>query len=181
MRPFLRYGPLGRGAARLLAPGWATGTLFHLALVVILMLLSLALGDELRNPNDLEMWAVLGVLLGMTYFPHLLVQLFKKRVSNRLVGYLLFSVLLFAIMPLLGILQNIGDVEMVAWSICFIPQAQPFLENHVKESTSLLLAWSTAGVYIIACLAFTLKPLLGLSKLEAEEIERISKEKEITS
>ena len=181
VRPFLRFGFLGRIATRFLAPGWATGTLFHLFLVTILVLLSLALGDELRNPVDREMWAILGVLLGIIYLPNLIVMFFQKRLSNRLVSYILFSILLFGIIPLFALLRGIGDIEMVVWAFSFLPHVQPFLADFTPESTQVTMAWITAGVYITGCLAFVIKPLRQISKLESEELEFLAIEQSETA
>lgn len=172
LKPFLRFGFLGRVGARFLAPGWATGTLFHLTLFVVIILISLALGEELRNPKSLEQWVITGVMLGILYLPHLLVQIFAKRISNRLVTYLLFSVLLLGILPLLAMLDNLGDTEMVVWVFCFIPHVQLFLERYCDTSTHVTIVWITTGIYLLGSLLFAFKPLANLSKMETEEIAR---------
>lgn len=175
-RPFLRFGPLGKIAARFLAPGWATGTLFHLLLVAILFALSLLLGDELKRGTSEEMPAIIAISLGMIYLPLFLVNLFQKRVSNRLVAYLLFVALLFGVMPLLGLLDGIGDTETIAWCFCFIPHVQPFLAEHVSDETIFWVATITTASYIALCLGFAIKPLLNFAKLEKEEIQRLHSE-----
>ena len=173
LRPFLRFGLLGRVAARVLAPGWATGILFHLLLVAIVVVLSVLVGDELLNSySSPTVMSILGVVLGMLYLPLLLLQLFQKKVTNRLVGYLLFSILLFGLLPLLGMLDGLGDTEMVVWVFCFIPQVQPFLADYVSDSTLALVAWTCAAIYIGLCVGYTFRPLRHLSQLEGEEYQR---------
>lgn len=177
VRPFLRFGPLGRLAARLLAPGWATGILFHLFIVAIVAGLSLLFGDELRNGSiNPSVSSVLGIVLGMLYLPLLLLQLFQKRITNRLVSYLLFSILLLGLIPLLLMLDGIGDTEMVVWGFCFIPHVQLFLEDYTSKETFSLVVWSSTAVYIGLCLVFTFRPLRNLSLLESEELQRLASE-----
>ena len=99
LRPFIRKGPLGTMAARLLAPGWATGTLFHLTLLGLIILLSRLLDDSMWTGSGYggysDTWKDLGIVTGILYFPHFLVQIFHRRIKNRLATYILFSVLLF--------------------------------------------------------------------------------------
>lgn len=178
LRPFLRFGLLGKIAARFLAPGWATGTLFHLLLIGLLFLLSLLIGDELKTGGDPEIGSIIAIVLGMLYLPHFLVHLFHKRISNRLVAYLLFAILLFGMIPLLALLDEIGDTEMVAWSFCFIPQVQPFLDRYTNDSTLFLISGITASIYILLCLTYAIKPLLNLNKLEQEESQRLLSEEQ---
>lgn len=111
-------------------------------------------------------------MLGILYSPHLLVQIFAKRISNRLVTYLLFSVLLLGILPLLAMLDNLGDTEMVVWVFCFIPHVQLFLERYCDTSTHVTIVWITTGIYLLGSLLFAFKPLANLSKMETEEIAR---------
>ena len=173
VRPFLRFGILGRVAARLLAPGWATGILFHLFLVTIVVGLSFLIGDDLiTTTSSPTIVSVLGIVLGMLYLPLLLLQVFQKRVTNRLVSYLLFSILLFALIPLLAMLDGIGDTEMVVWGVCFIPQVQPFLADYTSDSTLALVAWTSTALYIGLCLGYTFRPLRNLSLLENDELQR---------
>ena len=114
----------------------------------------------------------------MLYLPHFLVHLFHKRISNRLVAYLLFAILLFGMIPLLALLDEIGDTEMVAWSFCFIPQVQPFLDRYTNDSTLFLISGITASIYILLCLTYAIKPLLNLNKLEQEESQRLLSEEQ---
>ncbi len=172
VRPFLRFGLLGKIAARFLAPGWATGMLFHLLLVLLVILLSLLIGDELKTSGDFEMLSIISTFLGMIYLPNFLVHLFQKRVTNRLVSYLLFATLLFGLMPLLTLLDGIGDTEMVAWAFCFIPQVHPFLSSHTDDSILFLVSAITTSAYIALCLGFVVAPLRHLSQLESEEDDR---------
>lgn len=174
LAPFLRFGFFGKIAARLLAPGWATGTLFHLFLFAVLILLSLTLGDEIRTDPDTMM--SIGMILGMLYLPLFLVHLFRKKVTNRLVAYLLFAILLFGLIPLLALLDSIGDTEMVAWCFCFIPQVLIFLDSYTSDEMITLIAWFTATSYIVLCLGFASQPLRKLSQLEKEESQRLLSE-----
>lgn len=176
LTPFLRFGILGKIAARFLAPGWATGTLFHLLLFGILVLLSLLLGDELRTDTDTSI--MLSITLGIIYLPLLLVHVFRKRISNRLVTYLLFSVFLFGLMPLFAILENIGDAKMLAWCFCFIPHVIPFLRDYTNDALIHLISWFSAASYILFCLGFAATPLRKLSQLEKEESQRLLSEKD---
>ncbi|WP_377047547.1 hypothetical protein [Roseibacillus persicicus] len=171
LRPFLRFGPLGRVAARLLAPGWGTGTLFHLFLIALLIGISLLMGDELRDFSRYEMWGVLGVFTGMLYLPHAVVQLIQKRIANRMVAYLSLSMLLFGLIPLLLLLNDIGDVKMVTWVFCFIPHVQVLLTDYTSDKICILIAWVSAAAYILACLISAGRPLHKLTELEREELE----------
>lgn len=173
MRPFLRFGPLGRLAARFLAPGWASGILFHLLLFGLLMVISLLIGTELVDPRNADTRISIGIVIGMLYLPLLLLQIFQKRIGNRLVGYLLFLVLLFGLIPLLALLDNLGDAEMVAWGLCFIPQVQPFLFDFASDSEMLWIVWISTTCYLGACLIYALPPLRHLAQLEREETARV--------
>ena len=176
MRPFLRFGPLGSFAARFLTPGWATGTLFHLSLTSLIILLSLAMGKELRDPNNLSAWIGLGIVLGTLYLSNLLGQIFQKKFSSRLVAYIIFISMLGLLLPLLSILSSIGEVETVAWAFCLLPPAQVFLFDNAKDSTIILVTWITAGLYIFGCIAYAFKPLVQLSKLEREKFDSLDNE-----
>jgi len=58
LAPFLRYGRLGRWAAHLLAPGWATGIFFYLILVVLVVAATAGAREFYYSSADL--WLPLG-------------------------------------------------------------------------------------------------------------------------
>lgn len=172
MRPFLRFGILGRAAARFLAPGWWTGTLFHLVLTLLILGLSLLLSDELRSPSSLSAWNTISIGLGMIYFPLLLINLFRKYVKNRFVAYLILQTGFFGLLLLLSSLENVTNTKTVAKTLFFLPHLQPILLESSSGNAILSLARILDGFYLLICLISSLLGLRALSRLEKEELAR---------
>lgn len=173
MRPFLRYGPLGRVAARLLAPGWATGTVFQVFLLALLLLIGFLLPDG--SLDEIELLESIGIILGALQLPAVILNVFNKRIQSRFSAYLLLSTLLLIIVPLFGILEGVGTDDTLVWVFCFIPHVQPFLAFEVDpaDSVSLGIIWGTALGYTAINLGYGFSHFRNLTKLEKEEKERL--------
>lgn len=176
LQPFANKGPLGAILARFFAPGWGTGILFHLFLLSLIFLLDFALGGFTRDPSYEEMAGISLSVIGMFYCPLFLLNIFQKKIKNRFVSYILFAVLLFAFMPLLGLLEGLGDIDTLAIISCFIPQAQPFLPYDPSDSEFQLIAGITTAVYICGNLFYAFRPLRELNKSFRSEVQRQQEE-----
>lgn len=174
MRPFLRFGPLGQIGARLLAPGWATGTLFQVFLLSLLLLVGYLLPDG--SLDDIELLESVGILLGALHLPAVIVNVFNQRIQNRFSAYLLLSTLLIIIIPLFAIMEGVGTDDTLVWVFCFIPHVQPFLAFDVDpaDSVSLAIIWGTALTYTAINVLYGFPHLRNLGKLENEERMRLA-------
>lgn len=173
LRPFLRFGFFGKILSRFLAPGWATGTLAFLAIIC-----SLALVHWLKEGSfifsDPDILIPLGVMFGITQFPVMLINLFQKRLKDRLTTLVLSSTLLLLLIPLFGIIEDLGGNDSLMSFFCFIPYAQPFLPRSMSDETSLLIIWASTLTYVLINLVFAFPHLRKLGKLEKEEIENLA-------
>jgi len=97
LRPFAKLGPLGRPAAMLFSPGWASGlvfTLFLFALIALGLTLAAQLTDHL---NLFEGIFYTVSLLGSILVPLALVMMFQKEDEPRLLPFIWVQVsMLFA-------------------------------------------------------------------------------------
>jgi hypothetical protein len=165
IRPFQRFGFFGKILARLLAPGWATGTFFYLLLLAALLILAVAMGEDFAKPNSDTLLAI-GVFFGILNFNLLLTNLFKKKIEHRLVPYLLISVLLCGFIPLLAILDEMsraGNVMMAVFA--FLPQSFFFVEDLIEVGGILAIS----SLYGVINVFFAIIELRKISALEKEE------------
>ncbi|MEM9080950.1 MAG: hypothetical protein AAGC74_09700 [Verrucomicrobiota bacterium] len=143
--PFVRRGPLGNLAGRLLYPGWPTGILFHTLLFALIFLPFVALQKQLK-PH--EAWESVGFAFGFFHFPLALLNLFEKRIKNRFTIYLTVQILLLGLTPLVFVLSNSPDNDIFFWLFSFIPQFQLGLTSEINPPPSLAhtLIWGTPGL-----------------------------------
>lgn len=171
-RPFLRWGLMGRLIGRLLYPGWATGTLFHSLLFLLIMAAGFSFGSHLDSE---ELQEGTGIIFGALQFGLLLVNLFRRVLHDRFTAYILITTVLCVLIPLFGILYEVNSENMI-WFFCFIPHIQPWMAFEIDPSKdiSLMIIWGSAFAYFAVNLILAFPRLRQLSQLEEEELVIVS-------
>lgn len=165
-RPFQHRGPLVRLLGRLLYPGWATGSLFFVFLVGIVMLLLF-----LTNPSPkLFTYAAIGI--GTLAFPAAMIQLFARNSESRFTIYVTLLLLSGVLALILSLLYSAVSEKLLLWIFSFIPMVLfPIareLTSATNESSVLFISALIAGIYLLIILGGALPRIAAISKLEAE-------------
>ena len=162
---FLRFGALGRLAGRFLYPGWATGSLFFLALVLVLCLLISLTHSSPRHYTI----ALLGI--GTLAFPAAIIQLFARNSENRFSSYSFILLVSLILSKILVVLYDNFSGELLLWIFSFIPMTLLPLAPESASATEpfpvLLAAIGITSVYLLVILIRSLHQLSQLSTLES--------------
>jgi len=177
-RPFLRFGSLGRIAGRFYYPGWASGTLLLLSL--ILCQLGINGIDYARNQNldaFMNQLILCCSLFAIILFPAALIRLFFKSKSS-LPTIILIHLISFTLLLISNVLERSTSEESIYWILgSLIPHIQlPLLSNTFKSynETLFFITAITFTIYSIITLTAAFKKIKETTKTEKEELNRLS-------
>ncbi len=163
---FLRLGVLGRIAGRFLYPGWGTGSLFFLALTVVLCMLIYLTNSNLRGYTV----ALLGI--GTLAFPAVIIQVFARNSTNRFSSYFFILLATLILSRILGFLYENLSGELLLWIFSFIPAVLlPLASQSASTAEPLPLLFAAIGItslYFLVILTRSLPQLGHISTLESE-------------
>ncbi len=119
MRPFRRFGVVGKAAAFLLCPGWATGTLFAGG-VIVMIWLGYVKATTLHRDEGLEGFGLLA--FASLLVPALIVTLAKRGHRNSFLLYIAVLIGLCTVSLIFIILgYSLDTEETVAWLFVILP------------------------------------------------------------
>lgn len=130
VRPFLRFGGMGKLAGRILYPGWASGTIYT-GILLLVAIGCVLIGQS--SPSDGRLNIFLISALGTLLFPAVVLRIFSAKVKNPLAFYLLILAITVAITigVLIGTIES--DEDQWVWFLSWIPPVQIVLGQVVSE------------------------------------------------
>ena len=176
VRPFLRYGLVGKLAGRILYPGWISGAVFSAVLVVVAIGAVLIGKDSADERLHISLVAALGTLL----FPGVVLRLFSRKVQNPLPFYIFILVVTLAITVGIMIAAIQTDNHPFVWYFSWIPPVQVFLPDVLRDqaghsatgppdySLVLKVAIGTAAGYLAILLACAFRNFPAIREVEEE-------------
>lgn len=167
-RPFLRGGPLVRLGSRFLYPGWASGTLFFILLVITVTGMI-----SLTNPS-IKAFTNATIGFGVMIFPAAVIQLFARRSENRFTIYLTLMVVCATLTAILTALYLAVSEKLLLWIFSFIPMVLYPLSEKLTSSnnqgTILFVSLASSGTYLLIVLAGAFPRIARFSELEDEAL-----------
>jgi hypothetical protein len=155
MRPFQRFGVVGKAAAYLLCPGWATGTLFT-GVVVALVWFGFSKATTLRREDGMEGFGLL--VFASLLVPALIASLAKRGHRNTFLFYIAVLLGVCAASLVLIILGFALDGEKtVPWLFFLLPPVgvMGIDELNGEDGYDLGAAVCLVGWWVILLLAAT--------------------------
>ena len=168
--PFLKRGPIGVIAGRILYPGWPSGVLFSAVFVGLSFVLLNFCGNR-RFALD-ESIGVIGALSALL-MPAAVMSFFDKKIKNRFTFYLL---LLVSQLVLTMVLTYIADAlpqgsRSFLWFFSWIPMTT-FTMNEMPRSFEPQLLWNVCvGICIFYGLTLFINALIRLRAIREVENE----------
>ncbi|MBB5350090.1 hypothetical protein HNR46_000311 [Haloferula luteola] len=168
--PFLRFGPAGQLAARFLYPGWPSGVLFSL-LMLIPFAGTLAWINH-RHSIDDELPLALFTMLSWVTFPAVAMLPMKKSERSRVTLGLVILVAISVAFVALAILAEAlnSDATNFLWLFIWIPGV-PFILHESTSSTSQATMNSLAG--LIFAVQFAILVIAAMLKLK--QVSKVEK------
>ncbi|BCX50028.1 hypothetical protein HAHE_39360 [Haloferula helveola] len=172
--PFLKRGPFGLLAGRVLYPGWPSGVLFSL---IVVGLAAASVYFAVRGGSypgfDLVLFSILGALL----MPAAIISFFDRKLKNRLTTYLLVlaasTIVAFVVAFIAGSLP-MGQRGFL-WFFAWLPQTGIVMESLEPEfdvwKVRLTMIWVASGYGLLLLPAAFLR-FREIRKIESELIER---------
>ena len=130
VRPFLRFGALGKLAGRVLYPGWASGVIYT-GLLLLVAIGCILIGRT--SPSDGRLNIFLISAMGTLLFPALVLRIFSAKVKNPLAFYLLVLAIIIAVAIGTVIATIESDEDQWVWFLSWIPPVQVVLGQVVSE------------------------------------------------
>lgn len=168
--PFVRRGPAGRIAGRLLYPGWPSGVLFS-GVAVALGVGSVWLAID--GPMDREFTIVLISLLGSLLMPAVITVIFDRKIKSRFTTYLLLFAAGAIVTFVLGFIAASldGGSRGFLWFFSWLPQtfiAMTAFPRDFDRDTLTLVSATVSGAYLLILVPLALMHFRRISEVESE-------------
>ncbi|MGC4017173.1 MAG: hypothetical protein QM755_22075 [Luteolibacter sp.] len=153
--PFVRRGPLGKLAGRVLYPGWPSGVMFTVAVTCIAVLAQFFIFNT-RTSSDLIF--LIGAL-GSLFLPGLLVILLGAKLKDRLAVFILTWAITFALVMVMDAVTHGMSSRGVLWAFVWCPaMILPMSDikefsHHALIVTGLIVDCLYLGTMIVLAIA----------------------------
>lgn len=165
--PFVRRGVIGRLAAFLLAPGWATGLLFYGLIATLIATLVVTHADP---PADTRSKLILITTFLSPLTPLALAQMFFRRPQRLLGPYIVCSLILLIATMLFLLMGVLSQEDSVGYVGVLTPSSALILHDIVdNDENSVLMGGIIAGVvYLVFLLVKAATPITAMCRAMKE-------------
>ena len=130
VRPFLRFGGIGKLAGRILYPGWASGVIYT-GLLLVVAVACVLVGRSVPSDGKLNVFLISAV--GTLLLPAVVLRVFAAKVKNQLPFYLLVLAITIAVTVGVAIGTIESDSDRWVWFFSWIPPVQVVLAQVVAH------------------------------------------------
>ena len=171
-KPFLRWGVPGRFLGRFLYPGWATGTLF--CIVLMILVTGMVAQSAPSGSHGIRLLVTIGIGFSVMVFPAAMMQLFARKTEQRFTLYVTLILMSVLLTFILGLLFAEIKQKEILWIFAPIPMVQfPIVSELWEEKTErtiFWMAWGTMAAYLLIVVAGAVPRLRKLAGLEREAL-----------
>lgn len=163
---FVKKGAAGVLAGRFLYPGWPSGTLFS----ITLMMLGAGFFALSRTEPSSDITVFLSSTVGTLLFPTALLGGFQKKIKNRFAAYLIVLVsTIFICLVAVAISASMSSHDFL-WAFCWLPPMPFFLKLVASASTgdALSISGFFTAVYAGVSLFFAATQMRSIREIEEQ-------------